>query len=187
MRRAGSIALAALALLGTRAEGQEGDRRALALPRPSYAETAPRNPIPAELQAFNFLGRLEAGDLAGASAALPRGISLGLRHHPERMARFGEVTEGCTRGPTHVSEFMWLERPRRPRAPTPASRLPPGHRIVMPGAPAPDDAAMALSSNWDCPGSKPDVVINFYLVADRIVRVAYELPPQRLPPTRPAP
>lgn len=141
--------------------------------------------IAAENQASAFLDRLEAGDLAGARAALPRNVRLGLHRFPERMAWFRLVTRGCARGEMIVSQFSWLERSSRPRPSGRPTQLSPArltfHRIIMPGAPPPDIGTLALTSNWDCPGSKQDVVLYFYLVDDRIVRVAYDLPPQGVP------
>ncbi len=170
----------ALALIGTPAHGQPSESRVLAIGRPSAEAPVAREPIPAEIQAAAFLDRLEAGDPGGARAALPAGIRLGLHDFPERLDWFRLVTEGCSRGWTIVSEYLWLEPGGRPR-PQRTSRLPPGHRILMSGAPPPGAEYMALSSRWDCPGEKPDIDINFYLVDDSIVRVAYDHPPHAVP------
>jgi hypothetical protein len=172
----------ALALIGAPADAQTPDARVLAIGRPTAEAPVARDPLPSEVQAAAFLDRLEAGDPRGARAALPAGIRLGHRDFPERLAWFGQVTGGCTRGRTFVSEFYWLDQARRPRPPWRPSRLPPGHRILLAGAPPPGAEYRALSSLWDCPGDKPDIVIYFYLVDDRIVRVAYDRPPNATPP-----
>lgn len=165
---------------------QPAPRPASAQPPPAPAKPAAQGqPIAAERQATVFLDRLEAGDLAGARAALPRNVRLGRHDFAEPLDWFRAVTVGCTRGDMTISQFSWLDRPARPR---PAER-PTGlstdrlrtHMIFMPGVQPADIGHLALSSNWDCPGEREDPVIYFYLLNDQIVRVAYDRQPMSAP------
>lgn len=87
------------------------------------------------------------------------------------------VTEGCTHDRIGVTTFRWLTPPRTPRPSGRPSRLRPGAMVFLAGAPPPNAEDMALSVFWDCPPDMRDIVLHFYLVEDRIVRVGYVLPP----------
>jgi hypothetical protein len=146
---------------------------------PAAAE--PRETLDARVG--TFLDRLLAGDLRGASAALPRGVRLGDRDRPMSLSVMRAVISGCPRGEINVTGFSWLEPPprgqRRPAGPP--SRLRPTAMIFLPGPPPPGAEETALTVHWACPESRGAVLTHFYLVGDRIVRVALGRPPMRAP------
>jgi hypothetical protein len=146
---------------------------------PAAAE--PRETLDA--QVGTFLDRLLAGDLRGASAALPSGVRLGDRRGPMSLSVMRAVISGCPRREIFVTAFSWLAPPpRRQRPPAgPPSRLRPTAMIFVPGAPPPGAEEIALTVPWDCPESRGVVLTYFYLVGDRIVRVALARPPMRAP------
>jgi hypothetical protein len=93
------------------------------------------------------------------------------------MSWIRRVTEGCTHDRIVVTGVQLAGG----RADSPIARPPlpaPPGRHGFPRRRAPPNAeAMALSVYWNCPPEMRDIVLHFYLVDDRIVRVAYVLPP----------